>query len=468
MRGTNTRKTTQILGAHNTKLVDSDLHTTAIQILIAALCLLPAASATADSGGGLSFSVLEWWVVIGSLFIGVLISASRERQPLQVDLDRETANSSDTRQQSKTAQPRKMLFFAASGVFAGLLASISTLFPAVCTLGTVAILLFVFAVSLLGVSPISLSSILQSDHLERFSDSWTSGLVVALILASVTSWVINPLIGTSLVDSDFQLVAGIIAGLTVGAIIGELWTRHSQTDRADDFRRLIRRISGVATIALAIFVAGRIPEVPALFLWAVFLVVLSVYCGATTRLAQPASGERQLLKGLGVVMLIFGVIGLTSASVGSRNLNESFTQFSAFITAGGGLDSTLSGESKSEVFVYAWSMDEFDQMLAQAKQAGKPAAVDLYADWCLDCKRMDRTTFKEPSIVTELTETFDSIKIDITDPNDRFGRALRKRFKVFGPPALLFFDRDGNVSANSPVYGYLDVDELTVLLAQVK
>ncbi len=107
-------------------------------------------------------------------------------------------------------------------------------------------------------------------------------------------------------------------------------------------------------------------------------------------------------------------------------------------------------------------------MLAQAKQAGKPAAVDLYADWCLDCKRMDRTTFKEPSIVTEMTETFDSIKIDITDPNDRFGRALRKRFKVFGPPALLFFDRDGNVSANSPVYGYLDVDELTVLLAQVK
>ena len=447
------------------------MHTTTIQILIAALCLLPAASAKADSGGDLPISVLEWWVIIGSLLVGVLISASRERQPLQsmqVDLNSEIANGSDTRQQSKSAQPRKMLFFAASGVFAGLLASISTLFPAVCTLGTVAILLFVFAVSLLGVSPITLSSILQSDHLERSSDSWTPGLVVVIVLAIVTSWVINALIGTSLVGSDFQLVAGVVAGLIVGAIIGELWTSHSQTDRTDDFRRLIRRISGIAMIALAIYVAGRIPEVPVLFLWAVFLVVLSVYCGATTRLAQPASGERQLLKGLGVVMLIFGVIGLTSASVGSRNLNESFTQFSAFITAGGGLDSTLSGESKSEVFVYARSMDEFDQLLAQAKQAGKPTTVDLYADWCLDCKRMDRTTFKEPSIVTEMTETFDSIKIDITDPNDRFGRALRKRFKVFGPPALLFFDRDGNISANSPVYGYLDVDELTVLLAQVK
>ena len=107
-------------------------------------------------------------------------------------------------------------------------------------------------------------------------------------------------------------------------------------------------------------------------------------------------------------------------------------------------------------------------MLAQAEQAGKPAAVDLYADWYLDRKRMDRTTFKEPSIVTELTETFDSIKIDITDSNDNFGRALRKRIKVFGPPALLFFDQDGELSANLPVYGHLDVDELTVLLAQVK
>ena len=465
------RKTTQILGAHNTKLVDSDLHITALQILIAALFLLPAASATADSGGGLSFSVLEWWVIIGSLSIGVLISASRERQPLQsmqVDLDSEIANGSDTRQQSKTAQTRKMLYFAASGVFAGLLASISTLFPVVCTLGTVAILLFIAAVYLLGVYQINLSSILQSDHVEQSSDSWTSGLVVALISVLVTFWVFNALIGTSLVGNDFQLVAGVVAGLIVGAIVGELWTSHSQTDRADDYRRLIRRVSGIAMIALAIYVAGRIPEVPVLFLWAVFLVVLSVYCGATTRFAQPASGERQLLKGMGVVMLIFGVIGLTSASIGSRNFNESFTHFSAFITAGGGLDSTLSGESKSAVFVYARSMDEFDQMLAQAKQAGKPAAVDLYADWCLDCKRMDRTTFKDPSIVTEMTETFDSIKIDITDPNDKFGRALRKRFKVFGPPALLFFDRDGNVSANSPVYGYLDVDELTVLLAQVK
>ena len=442
------------------------------QLLIAALYTLTPALVKADSGTGLMLSVPEWWVIIGAIVIGVLISISRERQSLKSmqvqDSNEISTSNTDNSQRRKYGRPRAILIYVATGVLAGLLASISTHFPAVCTLGTVAILLFVAAVSLLGVYQINLSSILQSDYLEQSSDSWTPGLVVVLVLAIVTSWVINALIGTNNVGSDFQVVAGVVAGLIVGAMVGGLWTSNSKTDRADDFRRLIRRVSGIAMIALAIYVAGRIPEVPVLFLWAVFLVVLSVYCGATTRLAPPASGERQLLKGLGIVMLIFGVIGLTSASVGSRNFNESFTHFSAFITAGGGLDSTLSGESKSEVFVYARSMDEFDQMLAQAKQAGKPAAVDLYADWCLDCKRMDRTTFKEPSIVTELTETFDSIKIDITDPNDRFGRALRKRFKVFGPPALLFFDRDGNVSANSPVYGYLDVDELTVLLAQVK
>ena len=158
---------------------------------------------------------------------------------------------------------------------------------------------------------------------------------------------------------------------------------------AGDSWQPIRRVACVAMIALATYVAGRIPEVPVLFLWVVFPVVLSAYCGATTRLAQRASGERQLLKGLGIVMLIFGVIGLTSASVGYRNLNESFTQFSAFLTPGGEFDGVPSGESKSEVFVYARSMDEFDQILAQAEQAGRPAAVDLYADWYPDCKRMD-------------------------------------------------------------------------------
>ncbi len=63
---------------------------------------------------------------------------------------------------------------------------------------------------------------------------------------------------------------------------------------AGDSWQPIRRVACVAMIVLATYVAGRITEVPVLFLWAVFPVVLSVYCGATTRLAQPASNERLL------------------------------------------------------------------------------------------------------------------------------------------------------------------------------
>lgn len=433
--------------------------------------MLTTASANADSDLQLNLSVLQWWVIIGSLLVGVLISVSRERQLLtsttQVDPDSETTGRSDTSQQSKVGEPRKILVFAASGVFVGLLATISTQFPVVCTLGIVAISLFIIAIHLLSVFEIKLSSILKKDYTEQSSNSWRASLPVALVLAYITVWATSDWFGTNLASGDLQLVAGVVTGLVAGVIIGEFWTDRSKTDRPDDRQRSIRRVSGIAMIALAIYLAGRIPEVPVLFLWAVFLIVLSVYCGVTTKLVQPVNSERQLLKGAGIVMLIFGVIGLTSASFGYRNLNVPFVQISNFIASGGQFSAVQSGTS-TDFFVYARSMDEFDQLLANAKQAGKPAAVDLYADWCLDCKRMDRTTFKDPSIVVEMTETFDSIKIDVTDPNDEFGRVLRKRFKVFGPPALLFFDRGGNISTNSPVYGYLDVDELTVLLTQVK
>lgn len=438
-----------------------------------ALCLPISALAQTDSVPASSMSALEWWAVVGSLAIGALISMSRQPRP------REQAQSG-TRQEmstdhSNTDQQRELTFwtailmYAIAGAIAGILASVSTQFPVICTFGTVSILLLLVSSQLLGVFRINLSSIFGTGRSERLSRDWPSGAAVSLMLAFGVAWAVNSVFGIALADTALPLIAGIAAGLVIGALAGRLlWNRRIMTGRIGDHRHLIRPIAGIAMIALSIFVAGNIPEFPELFFWAVFLIVLSVFCGATTRFAQPPDGQRHLLKGAGIVMLIFGVIGLASASFGYRNLNEPFTEFSAFVASGGEFDAVRPGSSKSELFAYARTMEELDRMQANAQQAGKPVVVDFYADWCLDCKRMDRTTFKDPSIAAQMTDTFDSIKIDISDPNDEFGRALRKRFSVFGPPALLFFDRNGNISANSPVYGYLDVDELTALLAQVE
>ena len=82
------------------------------------------------------------------------------------------------------------------------------------------------------------------------------------------------------------------------------------------------------------------------------------------------------------------------------------------------------------------------ELLAQAKQQGAPAMVDFYADWCLDCKRMHRTTFVDPTVIAALQEWV-IIEIDVTNTNAD-SQASKDYFNVFGPPATLFFNPDGS------------------------
>ena len=138
------------------------------------------------------------------------------------------------------------------------------------------------------------------------------------------------------------------------------------------------------------------------------------------------------------------------------------------IIAGGSLtDSKGPGTTDSKVFAYVKSADEFEQMLTAAKTAGRPVMLDFYADWCLDCKRMDRSTFKDSTVVSRLNEEFVALKIDVTDPDDVFGRDSRKRVGVFGPPALVLFDGQGNHLKDLLTYGYLDANELLLLLSKI-
>ena len=89
------------------------------------------------------------------------------------------------------------------------------------------------------------------------------------------------------------------------------------------------------------------------------------------------------------------------------------------------------------------TLRELDNRLAAAKAAGKPAMIDYYADWCTDCLRMEKATFAMPAVRAEMTGRFVLLQADVTDPNDPEVKAMKQRFGVFGPPAMLFFDASG-------------------------
>jgi thiol:disulfide interchange protein DsbD len=80
--------------------------------------------------------------------------------------------------------------------------------------------------------------------------------------------------------------------------------------------------------------------------------------------------------------------------------------------------------------------------------------LDFYADWCVSCKEMERFTFSDPRVHARLQQ-FDLLRADVT-ANNADDQLLLKRFKLFGPPGIIFFDRRGNEVLR--VVGYESAD----------
>jgi thiol:disulfide interchange protein DsbD len=102
------------------------------------------------------------------------------------------------------------------------------------------------------------------------------------------------------------------------------------------------------------------------------------------------------------------------------------------------------------------SASELERILAQAKSNGQPLLVDWYADWCISCKVIEHEVLPDPQVVSQL-RGFRLIRFDVTE-SDPQQRALLDRYKLFGPPALLFFGKDGNELENARVVGEIDVE----------
>ena len=88
-----------------------------------------------------------------------------------------------------------------------------------------------------------------------------------------------------------------------------------------------------------------------------------------------------------------------------------------------------------------------------AKRNQQPVFLDYYADWCADCVRMKKTTFRNKDVVDTLAK-FVCLQVDVTNPNDPGPRALKQAYGVFGPPAMLFFNPEGIEIKQNRTYGY--------------
>ncbi|MFB6261133.1 MAG: thioredoxin family protein, partial [Thiohalorhabdaceae bacterium] len=169
------------------------------------------------------------------------------------------------------------------------------------------------------------------------------------------------------------------------------------------------------------------------------------------RLDAEVAGWRRLWKGLGIVLVILGTLELVGGVTGAQDPLRPLAK----VTAASGGDGGGSAEAHL-AFQRVADRDELQAVIDDAAAADRPVMLDFYADWCVECVRYERTTFQNPEVARVLERhEVKLVQVDVTEQS-RAHKALQRHFNIIGPPAIMFYNRDGEELKKSRVAGYMD------------
>lgn len=82
--------------------------------------------------------------------------------------------------------------------------------------------------------------------------------------------------------------------------------------------------------------------------------------------------------------------------------------------------------------------------------------IDFYADWCAQCKELDKYTYTDEK-VAELSRNTNNIKIDLTKENPD----ISDKYGIKGLPVVIFMKPNGEEIKELRVTGFLKPEEFS-------
>ncbi len=373
--------------------------------------------------------------------------------------------------------------YTIAGVIAGATGEqLQAYFQSPWALGVFSVLFVALAMSMFGFYELQMPSFIQShlhtqsQHMQgRFKHIkggallglFAMGMLSALVIGACVSPLLISALGVAIANRDPVLGGAIMFSMALGMgviLIAIGVGAGFLLPKAGPWMTHVKHVFGVLLVGVAIYLLGLIPEVPVLLLWAALLIIVGIYLGATQSLPHGASGWKYLWKGMGTLSLIWGVAAMLGGFSGNRDI---LSPLPLRFSAGGlGVSGPGAGATQAHFFERVPSLEELDRRLADAKRVGKPVILDYYATWCTDCVRMEKSTFSHGRVQEEM-KRFVLLQVDVTDPNDSQTRAIKARYGVFGPPALLFFGKDGSERRELRTYGFRGPDDFIEILRKI-
>ena len=361
------------------------------------------------------------------------------------------------------------LAWAAIGGVAGLLgANVQIALQSPWALGAVSVAFVALALSMFGLYTFELPTAWMTR-----ASGWTNragrggGYAGAATMGVVSALVVGPCVAAPMAGAVLYIgqagdaVRGSLAlaamGYGMGVPLLVLGASSSRLlPRVGPWMDTLQRAAGVVFLGVAAYLLERVvPPAVALAAWA----VVAASAGAVLAWAagRPLARGARYAAGAGALAAtVYAAVLVLGASTGARDPLHPLAGLRSPMVPGAGPGSEALEFTAIKGLA---GPDGLEAALARAGAAGRFVMLDFYADWCVSCKEMEESTFRDPRVLAALGGVR-VLRADVT-ANDAADQALMKRLGILGPPAILFFGPDRMERRRYRTVGFKDATDFT-------
>ncbi len=320
------------------------------------------------------------------------------------------------------------------GVFGSLLQS-----PIV--VGILVLIFIALALSMFGVYEIKIPQSLANfsgKNRQGYFGTFLMGLTVGFIAAPcIGPLVLSLLVYVGQIGSPFLgfiMFFVLSLGLGLPYIFLALFSSSiTKLPRSGEWMEGVKIIFGLMMLGLALYTAQPLMS-PKLYeiIFPLFLILAGIYLILIDRKAITSTTYTRIKYIIAIAAIIWGAMNLHFG------------------------EEQVSGSGK-----YEWQMllTQAQIDLSVGKSTDKPTIIDFYADWCAQCKELDKYTYINPKVI-ELSKKFNNIKVDLTKGD----KDIEGKFKIQGLPVVAFLDKNGKEMEDLRITGFLKPDEFVKVM----
>ncbi|SEE20943.1 thiol:disulfide interchange protein DsbD [Pseudomonas frederiksbergensis] len=350
------------------------------------------------------------------------------------------------------------LVYAAMGVLAAMLgANLQALLQNPWLLGSFAAVFVLLALPMFGFFELQLPVALR-DRLENVSRNQRGGsLFGAGVLGALSGLLVGPCMTAPLAgallyiaQSGNALHGGLILfamGIGIGVPLLLLVTVGNRfLPKPGAWMNLLKGVFGFLFLATALLMLRPVLDES---LWIGLcggLLLIAAYSAW-----KQSEGFGRVAHVFGASSLLLGVWGsllMIGAAGGSDDLMKPLQVYSASNS------SSAANPVSHDAFTTIKDPAALQRELDEAQAQGQWVLLDYYADWCVSCKVMEKQVFGKAHVLEALSDVR-LLRLDVTADNAA-SRELLGRYKVPGPPSLLWIGADGIERRSQRITGEVD------------